>query len=110
MDLDELYPSRYLRSTDLNRPTQFTIGSVKRASLNGEPKVVVSFKDSDKEWIANKTNGRLIARMYGKETSNWIGKTITLYSADVEFKGELVPGIRVRTTPGADADLNDILD
>ena len=61
----------------------------------------------------SKTNANTIMRAYGKETDGWIGKDIILFATKVDFRGESVPGIRVkvptqskRPTP-ADDDLND---
>ncbi len=100
MQFDELYPSRFLKSEDVeDGPVQFTIASIKPEQLNGERKVVCSFKDSDKQLVVNKTNGRALAKMYGNDTRNWLGKPVTLVATEVDFKGDLVPAIRIKVTP-----------
>lgn len=48
--------------------------------------------------LLNKTNGATIAAMYGVKTEDWIGKRITLYSADVVAFGQAKEAIRIRPT------------
>jgi hypothetical protein len=36
--------------------------------------------------------------MYGPDTRNWVGKSITLVAAEVDFKGDLVSALRVKVT------------
>ena len=97
MLIDQLYPSRFLRASDLNnKPLRVVIESIKREDIGGEPKVIVSFLDGTKALIVNKTNARAIAKALGDETGGWIGKPITLIPTEVDFRGDLVPGIRVR--------------
>lgn len=45
----------------------------------------------------NKTNGKSFAMMYGKDTTKWPGRRVTLYiTQDRNTSGELVDCIRVR--------------
>ncbi len=100
MHFDELYPSRFLKSDDFETgPMQFTIASIKPEQLNGERRVLCTFKDTDKQLVLNKTNARALARMYGNDTRNWLGKTVTLVATEVDFKGDLVPAVRIKVTP-----------
>ena len=73
-----------------------------------------------KDWIVNKTNARSLAKMFGDDVDNWIGKTPTLWpKPDVEFNGEVKPAIRVLVKaaaksvkpvkPPVDVDLNDAI-
>ena len=97
MHIDELYPSRFLRCTDLNgRPMVVTISSITREDIGGEPKVIMSFTNGGKNLILNKTNARTIARILGDETRGWAGKAITLVPAQVDFRGDIVDAIRVK--------------
>ena len=62
-------------------------------AVTGEPTAAV--QGAKKLWC-NKTNGRTIAKLYGK-TENWIGKRITLFPTDTRGAGgQTVPCIRVR--------------
>jgi hypothetical protein len=117
MHVDQLYPSRFLRSSDLNgRPLVVTIAELKREDVGGENKVVIMFTGGTKGLILNKVNAKSIARLHGDETRNWRGKSITLVPAQVDFRGDLVDAIRVRgapqqepKAPNDDPDFNDDL-
>jgi hypothetical protein len=41
--------------------------------------------------------------MYGGDTTKWPGERVTLYVDNVNFKGQIVPAIRVRT-PAAETE------
>lgn len=59
-------------------------------------KPMLVFKGEKKKLALNKTNGKTIAKLYGKDTENWAGKTIALYATTTDFGGETVDCIRVR--------------
>jgi hypothetical protein len=61
-------------------------------------KPMVKFVGKDKKLALNKTNGKTIAKLYGKETDEWAGKLITIYPTTTEFGGETVDCIRVKPT------------
>jgi hypothetical protein len=116
MDIDQLYPSRFLRSADLGgRPMRVSIEGLKREDIGGESKVVLSFTNGTKALILNKTNAKAIAKALGtKETAAWRGKAIVLVSAQVDFRGDIVDAIRVRPASAqlqaSDAPLNEAPD
>ncbi len=56
----------------------------------------LSTKEMEEIADRNVTNAKAIAKTYGDDTSNWTGKPIEIYPTQVEFKGDLVDGIRVR--------------
>lgn len=77
------------------------IASVSRGELTGEKnrktnKPMVSFVGEQKKLALNKTNGKAIAALYGKDTDDWAGKLIAIYPTTTEFGGETVDCIRVR--------------
>lgn len=59
-------------------------------------KPMLSFVGEKKKLALNKTNGKTIAKLYGKDTDEWAGKWITLYATTTDFGGETVDCIRVR--------------
>ena len=102
MNQNELFPGRFLNKEDLRRPTQFTVKYVGKEFINvggdEEEKPIVYFEGpSNKPWVLNKSNYRLIAEMFSEETDLWTGKVITLYvDPNISFGGKKVGGIRVR--------------
>ena len=87
-----------------------TIRKVEAGSVTGskgkkDKKPIVHFERTDKKLALNKTNGKVIAGMYGPDTDDWVGKRITLYATTTEFGSETVECIRVRPkVPPAPAD------
>jgi hypothetical protein len=68
----------------------------------------VYFKGIAKPLGINKTNGRSIAAMYGRDVTKWAGKRITLYPTTTPYQGEEKDCIRVR--PGIPADAEEPAD
>lgn len=100
MHVDTLYPSKYLKAADLpEEGTQsFKIETVKIEEIgkNKDEKPVIHF-DNGRSMVCNKTNANTIAKaLNSKDTDDWIGKSINLYRAEVEFGGEMVESIRVK--------------
>lgn len=100
MKLDELFPSKYLKASDLDGDTTLTIEGVTTESMKTkdgkeEEKPVLLFAES-KPMVMNVTNARAIATLYGDDTDTWGGKQITLYTAEVSAFGETTAAIRVR--------------
>ena len=103
MHIDQLYPSRFLRCSDLNgQSMRVVIKSISREDVGGEQKIVLSFANGAKALILNKTNARAIAKALGcDDTKDWRGKSITLVPAVTDFKGDTVDCIRVRVRPAS---------
>jgi len=109
MDVGNYLSSRYLSKEDLNGDAILTVRDVQPTTLdNNEEKLVLMFTQPCKPMLLNKTNLRSIAAFLGKETDDWKGQDVCVYvKPDVEFKGETVGGLRVRSpnwnTPEAGA-------
>ena len=103
MKVSAAFPSKYLKADDLeDRDWTVTIKNVVIEDIGqGEQKqekMIIYFSELDKGLVANKTNATVIEKLYGDETDGWKGKAITLWpNHDVEFKGEIVSAIRVRS-------------
>lgn len=104
MKFDDIYPSRYLKADTREVPEEgtavFTIDDVRVETLgqgkDAQKKPVLYFIETSKALVLNKTNFGLIARALGSDdTDYWTGRSIALYSADVQFGGEMTRGIRV---------------
>jgi hypothetical protein len=97
MHINEMYPSNYLKAADLNgHERTLKISSVTRDEIGGERKNLLGFAGAHKKLVLNKTNARVIAKAYGNNTESWLDKPVTLYETQVDFKGDLVPGIRIK--------------
>jgi hypothetical protein len=100
MKRNEAFPSKFLKAADINgRDVTATISSVEWEQVGKEKtsKPVLRFSGRLSPLILNGTNWDAIVRTTGEEDSeNWEGKEIILYSALVQFGGELVDAIRIR--------------
>jgi hypothetical protein len=99
-NIDSVFPSHYLKASDLNGASPVVTISrlaVEPIGRNKEMKPVLYFVGKDKGLVLNKTNASKIAQLSGsKDTDDWAGVRIRLYATEVEFGGESVEAIRVR--------------
>lgn len=92
----------HLYAFDLEgREVNIQIEKVSAGELMGEKgrkskKPMIKFVGKDKKLAVNKTNGKTIAKLYGKDTDDWAGKWITIYPTTTEFGGETMDCIRVK--------------
>jgi len=99
----KMYDSEYLASWDFeDNDVTVTISKVVQGELRDPStgskakKPLVYFKGAEKALVLNKTNGRIVADMYGTDADKWIGKAITLYAGPVEAFGKTVGSVKVR--------------
>lgn len=96
--------SPYFGEQDFTSPDEIktvTIASHQVEQVQNESgksrKGVLRFREGVKPLILNVTNGKTIAKLYGKDADGWIGKRIALYfDPNVRFGRELVGGVRVK--------------
>lgn len=100
--VDLLFPGKYLKAADLRgMSVPVVIEDIDpRYELqmrNGgkERKPVVKLKGKEKAWVLNKTNAHMIAEVWGKEVTAWIGKTIVIRPEKVRFGAQTVDAVRV---------------
>jgi len=98
---DDLYPSRFLKASAFDgKKVTLTIQDCRREELegeNGEKKVkaIVSFRETERELVACKTNGLCLRDMFGTSLAGWVGKRVILFPD--KWNGE--PAIRVWGSP-----------
>jgi hypothetical protein len=100
--IGDIYPSKYLKDSDLTTPLlltikRVTIEDVGRGS-DRDTKPVIHFEETAKMLTVNKTNAKRVEKITGSDdTDNWPGKKIVVYwDPDIEFGGEIVGGVRIR--------------
>lgn len=104
MKMSEAFPSRYLKADD-DIPEDgvvVTIKDVEVEKVGDDNKPVITFRGMEKRLVCNKTNAKVIAKIYGDDTDDWCGQKITLYATDVEFQGDVMRGIRVKSRKPTD--------
>lgn len=97
MNVDDLYPSKYLSASDLQgkEPTVTITQLTMEKMTDGQNKPCIFVNNRPKGIILNKTNAMAIASMYGKNTDGWIGKRIKLVKVWTDFQGKPVEAIRL---------------
>jgi hypothetical protein len=104
MKISEIFQSKYLKAGDLPEEGSQVV-TIEKIGLeeigkDKETKIVLYFEELQPALICNKTNARTIARLMGSEDlDDWVGKTIRLYRTEVDFQGDMVEAIRVRSKP-----------
>ncbi len=101
MNIDKAFPSKYLKAADfddVDTPLTITRVVMEQISPDERAKPIIYFQELEKGMNCNSTNKNTIKKLYGEETDNWIGKTITLWiNHDVQYKQDTVSAIRVRS-------------
>lgn len=102
MRVELMFPSDFVKAADLaGKDVTKTIKSVTidELTMHGgrkEKKPVIRFTDAEKKLVLNKTNSLIIAKLYGNETDNWVGKKITMYPTTTTFGADTTDCIRIR--------------
>src|SRR5262245_7303709 len=84
--------SKYLKATDLDKEKKFRIKSATN-------EVVGMGDDKEHRLVLNRTNIRTLREAFGDVVADWVGKVIAVYPTSVDFRGKLVPALRVRIPP-----------
>lgn len=84
VDFDELYPGRFIKAGELKgKQVTLTIADVDIDELEGDKgkqmKGIISFKETQKQLVLNKTNGLCIRAMFGRKLFDWAGKRLTIF-------------------------------
>ena len=100
--LSSMFPSRYVKSEDVDHPIALVIRDVvlENVAPDGAPaeeKPVVYFTGARKGLVLNRTNAGVLAELFGDEIEGILGRVIELYvDTSVMFRGERVSGLRLR--------------
>lgn len=113
MNWEVMFPGRFIKSAEFagKKPT-LTIKSITLEDLPEDKggtkrRGIISFKETPKALVLNRTNGTAFKAMFGVETDAWVGKRITLWAAPFTdpFTGEQITAIRVLGSPDIKANM-----
>lgn len=98
MNVDDLYPSKYLKASDLKgREALVKMSHVNVEQMqDGTDKPVLYFVGKEKGVVLNVTNKNAIAAVYGSESDDWSDQEIVLFGEMTSFQGKRQLGIRMR--------------
>lgn len=99
--LNEAFPSKFLSASDLQgREVLVKITHVTTEKLGNDQKFICYFAGKQKGLALNKTNFKKIVSITGFDnTDDWTGAEILLYETEVDFQGDTVPAIRIKSPP-----------
>lgn len=109
-DYDQLFPGRFLKSGEFKgKDITLTISDVRLEELENKRKgkhmaPVLSFKETKKQLVLNKTNGECVKGLFGRKVAEWVNKRVTFYPVDVNAFGTKKLAIRVRGSPDLQSD------
>ena len=96
MNVNEAFPSKYLKASDLSgKKVRVMISKVDMEEVGDGNKPVAYFAGKQKGLVLNKTNAMIIASQYGPETNGWEGAEIDLYPGKTQFNGQMVDCLKV---------------
>jgi hypothetical protein len=102
MTKDQVFPSNYLKASDIPEdsllPAVIEKVEMKQIRQGEKAKPLIHFQNLDKALVCNVINWNSIVKSTGSDDSdNWTGKTIHLYRSETANpSGEMVECIRVR--------------
>lgn len=97
MNINDQFPSKYLKASDLNGgEVTVTIKDCIVENLGDDKRPVLYFAGKEKGVVLNKTNATNISDAYTPDTDEWVGKKVVLYTAYVDFQGRSMEAIRIR--------------
>jgi len=109
IDVNNVYPSKYLKASDLQgRTVKVEIANAAMEKMGNDTKLVIYFRGKDKGMVLNKSNAQQIAAVYSPNTDGWIGKEIKLYPGKTQFNGQMVDSLKVEVVPPT-AEIDDAL-
>jgi len=101
MDVNTLFPSKYLKADDATPPITLTIKRVswermKDQDGNEEDKPVIWFNEEEKGMVLNRTNANTLTALFGSETDRWTGQRVVLGTEMVTAFGATKPALRFK--------------
>ena len=107
MNANDVYPSNYLKAEEIHGQMIVTIESVGLEKMHDKTgkeieKPVVRFLEMPKSLVTNKTNWKMLIKLFGDDTDFWKGKQITMVTIPVVAFGETVDAIRLTPVKAAE--------
>jgi hypothetical protein len=90
--------SRYFKAADMPTEKKLKIKAVTAEEIgeDKQKKLCVSFTNDERVLVLNKTNNRTLRGAFGDACDGWQGKIIVVFPTQDDFRGRMVPVLRVR--------------
>jgi hypothetical protein len=95
--------SKYFKAQDVTADKKLRIKATTEEEIgigkDKEKKLVVWFTNDPRGLVLNRVNNRTLRGAFGDPVSGWIDKIIITFPTQDEFRGRMVPVIRLRIPP-----------
>jgi len=95
--------NRFFKAADMAQEKKLRIKDVTEEEIgmgaDKDRKLVVWFTNDDRGLVLNKTNNRTLRGAFGDACDSWKGKIIIVFPTQDDFRGRMVPVLRVRIPP-----------
>ena len=95
--------SRYFKAADMPTEKKLRIKDVTEEEIgvgkDKERKLCVWFTNDARGLVLNRTNNRTLRGAFGDVCDNWTGKIVVVFPTQDDFRGRMVPVLRVRIPP-----------
>jgi hypothetical protein len=95
--------SRYFKAEDATTEKKLRIKNVSEELIGigaeKEKKLVIWFTNDEHGLVLNRTNNRIIRGAFGDAVDGWTNKIVVLFPTQADFRGRMVPALRVRIPP-----------
>jgi hypothetical protein len=95
--------SKYFKAADIPTEKKLRIKDVTEEWIgtgnDKEKKLCVWFTNDHRGLVLNRTNNRMLRGAFGDACDGWKGKIIVLFPTQDDFRGRMVPVLRVRIPP-----------
>jgi hypothetical protein len=95
--------SKWFKAADLQNEKKLRIKSATEELIgvgaDQKKMLTIWFTNSEKGLPLNRINNRTIRGAFGDACTDWAGKIIVLYPTQADFRGRMVPCLRVRIPP-----------
>jgi len=93
------YIGAYMVDKDLTVRITSVVREVVKGDGGKSEECTVAHLEGTKPFILNRTNSKMITRLYGTPyIEEWVGKIITIYPTTTKVGGEVVECLRIRPT------------
>lgn len=105
MNINKVFVSKFIRALDIDEladeATQTAVVTIDRIEMQEvgqeeQEKPVLYFRGIEPGLVLNKTNATTLSKLLGNETDEWGGKSIGLFTTEVDYAGQQVLAVRVR--------------
>src|SRR5215813_15201487 len=92
---------RFFKAADMTAEKKLRIKDVTEETIgaDNEKKLCVWFTNDRHGLILNKTNNRTLRGAFGDACEGWKGKIVVVFPTQDDFRGRMVPVLRVRIPP-----------